>query len=92
MIEVLKTVNNSYYPYKGYSIKLRSAKFEGFGYHIYKQTPSGKMIKLREKTWNFIKAAELLQKAQTAVDTLGDKLEEKYNRILSENPKYSLTS
>ncbi len=91
MLEVLKTCNNSYYTYKGYSIKLRSARFEGFGYHIYKQAPSGKMIKLWEKTWNFIDTNALLQKAHTRIDEFEDKLVEKYNRILAENPKYLLT-
>lgn len=90
----MKTTNLSYgrivesfIDYKGYTIRLRSITFGGFGYSIIKKvenqnSPDGiKKVYLREMRFNYIKAEDLLKRAKNYIDEFHIRLEEKFNKI-----------
>lgn len=85
-----KNVTESFHEYKGYIIKLRAVTYNGFWYKIIKQVPSEKSpngiknMLLRERGWNFIKPALILQKAKDYIDQFPTQLEEKFQRLCKE--------
>lgn len=88
----MKAINKrteSFHNYKGYIIKLTAIQNNGFWYNIIKQypnptSPNGlKNIRLREIGFNFIKPEAMLQKAKDYIDNYESKLEEKYNKIIT---------
>jgi len=81
-------ITESFYPYKGYIIRLRAVTYNGFWYAIIKEvnntnSPGGiKKLYLRQKGWNYIDPEILLQKAKTYIDEYSNVLEQKWMNSL----------
>lgn len=76
-------ITESVHDYKGYKIKLRYSTGHGGG-SITVKVVGDKWINLRNDNWNFVRPDHLLTRAKDYIDNYPERLEEKFNRLLSE--------